>query len=273
MRIEGLFLVAVCGLASPLFTAQARAQQQVDTGTEGIGHNTAERSTAKGVFMRFGESPAMDGHKVAVSSHVGGDTSRESAAVETRGEVVVYGRRGFHVGLIGGGSYIGAARGLPEQSAGFGGVKAQLLSQAQHGIDGAISVQYTSRGFNLVPAIASQLMIGRSFGDTQLLFNVTYGGGLEEAERFGTVRAAALTRVYRELRVGVDARALADLEFEWEEPEGEPEIEVNGGAVVSYAFSHLSLSALAGPTALRYRDGTDTFRVGALFSLGVGVTL
>ena len=100
-----------------------------------------------------------------------------------------------------------------------------------------------------------------------------YGAGLQDAERFGSVRAAALTRVFRELRVGVDARAMADLEFELEEPEGEPEIEVNGGAVVSYAFSHLSVSALAGPAALRYRDGSDAFRVGAIFSLGIGATL
>lgn len=264
-------MVALCGFASPLYAQQA--VPQADNGADGFGDNTAERSTAEGVFMRFGDSPSMRHHKVAVGTHVGGDGNRDSAAVETRGEIVVYGRKGFHLGLVGGGSYIGAARGLPEQSAGFGGVKAQLLSQELHGIDGAVSVQYTSKGFNLVPAVSSQLMLGRSFGDTQLLFNVGYGAGLEEGERFGTLRAGMLTRVYRELRIGLDARAMADLEFEWEEPEGEPEFEVNGGAVVSYAFSHLSVSALAGPAALRYRDGGDNTRVGAIFSLGIGATL
>lgn len=272
MRIEGLIVIALCGLASPLLTQQAHAQQ-ADTGSEGFGSNTAERSTAKGVFMRLGESADMNHHKVAIGTHVGGDTNRQGAAVETRGEIVLWGRKGFNVGLIGGGSYIGATSKYPEQSAGFGGVKAQLLSQEQHGIDTAVAVSYASKGFNLVPAVKSELMLGRAFGDTSLNLNVAYFGGLEEQERSGYLRAGVLTRVYRELRVGVDARAMADLEFAWEEPEGEPEFEVNGGAVVSYAFSHLSLQALAGPTALRYRDGNNDLLVGAMFSLGIGATL
>jgi len=139
-------------------------------------------------------------------------------------------------------------------------------------IDAAVMVSYQSRGFNLTQAVAADLLLGRRFGDTQLLLNIGYGQGVEEGERYGRVRAASLTRVVDELRLGIDGRFAADLEFEWEEPTGEPEFEANVGPVVSYTISHINLSASVGPAALRYRDGHDTL-YGVAANFGVGGTL
>ena len=268
MRFAGLTLVALCSA----FTLPLAAQD-ADGDDTALGRSTAEQSTASGVFLRFTESPNMQGHKVAIDNHVGGDSNRRGAVVETRGEAVLYARKGFGLGLIGGGSYVGATQRFPEQSSAFGGVKLQALSQRQHGVDGGVAVSYVSRGFNLVPTVAADLMLARAFGDTQVLLNLTYGAGLEDAERYGALRAALLTRVAGQLRVGVEARFMSDLERAWEEPEGEPEFEGNGGAVVSYAISHVSLSAMAGPAALRYRDGVGETLLGATFTVGVGATL
>jgi len=279
MRIDSSIVqvgvLAVCSaLALPLAAQDADPTAESDS----FGRNTAERSTASGVFLRFAESPNTQTHKVAVDTHTGFDSNREGAVVDTRAEGVLYSRRSFGLAVFGGGSYVGAsAARFGEASGVTGGLKLQPLSQARHGIDGAFTVAYQSRGFNLQPAVAAELLIARHWGDTLGVFNVGYGHGLEEGERSGTVRAALLTRVWKQLRVGVDGRYVHDLEFAPEEPEGEPEFEANAGAVLSYAVSHISLSAHAGPAVLRYRaqpdrpsDGT---LVGAVVSLGIGASL
>lgn len=279
MRIDSS-IVRIGALALCSALALPLAAQDSDLASEAgsIGRNTSEQSTEAGVFLRFAESATTQTHKVAIDTHTGFDSNRKGLVLDTRGEVVLHARRGFGVALIGGGAYIGATERFPESSSAFGGLKLQGLEQSRHGIDAGVSVQYQSRGFNLQPAVAAELMLGRRWGRTQTLFNAGYGHGLEEGERYGTLRAAVLTRVWKELRVGVDGRYVRDLEFGPEEPEGEPEFEANAGAVVSYAISHISLSAHAGPAVLRYRaQPTDVEKpstlVGSVVSLGIGATL
>ena len=268
-------LALCCALASP-GAAQDDALQG-DGDPSALGRNTAERSTEAGVFLRFAESPNTHTHKVAVDTHVGFDSNREGAVIDTRAEAVLFSRRSFGLAVFGGGSYIGATSRFDEASSVNAGLKLQPLSQARHGIDGAFTVAYQSRGFNLQPAVAAELLLARRWGNTQALLNVGYGHGLEEGERYGTARGAVLTRVWKELRAGVDGRFLHDLEFDADEPEGEPELEANAGAVVSYAISHFALSLHAGPAFLRYRPQPDappsSTMIGAMVGVGIGATL
>lgn len=261
-------------LASLLLPVAAAAQQgQEGASEEGtFGSYTGERSTAAGMFLRFTESPTTRTHKAAVGTHTAFDGNRRGVTLETRGEVVVYASRALGVALLGGGAYVGASEALPEASHAFGGVKLQPLSQERFGVDLAFSVAYQSRGFNLRQAVATGILLGRRFGETQTLLNVVYGQGLEDDERYGSLRAGVLHPIVQRLYVGLDARFSADLELNEDEPEGEPEFEGHVGPVLSYTLSHLTLSATAGPATLRYRDGTDT-RFGAVVSLGVAATL
>lgn len=279
LRPISLLLAGAC---SALLTLPAAAQSaSLPPNDDAARLRTAEKSAAAGVFLTYTESATTETHNVAASSQVGYDGNREGAFVHTRAEGVILagpsgrgGRARSPVGLsvVGGGSYIDATAQFPSSSSGFGGLKLQPIFQERFGFDAAVMVTYQSRGFNLTPAVAADVLLGRRIGDTQLLLNIGYGQGVTEGERYGRVRAASLTRVVDELRVGIDGRFMADLELEWEEPTGEPEFEANVGPVVSYTISHISLSATVGPAALRYRDGRDTL-LGVAANFGIGGTL
>ncbi len=253
-----------------------------DEGTLGVPHpiggNTAHTSASAGMFLRFAESPSTTGHALLVESHAGYDGARSGAAAETRGEAVLYTNLkrsdGPRVGLalLGGGNHAGAAGRRESSSAGYGGIKVQPIFQALHGLDGAVAVSYVSRGFNLRPAVATDLLVSRRVGTTQLLLNLVYGQGLEDGERYGSVRAAALTRVVDELRLGLDLQISADLELDEDEPENEPELQILAGPALSYTAWHLSFTLQGGISAMRYRDSEATL-LGAATSFGIGATL
>jgi hypothetical protein len=274
LRAACLFAALVLCTARP---AQGQAQATLhETAPFAVrpawGEQSAERSSAAGVFLPYTDSATTHTHAVAIESHVAYDPNRRGAQLQTRGEVVLFARRTMGLALMGGGTYVSARAPVPESSGAFGGLKLQALAQAQFGVDLAISCAYLSRGFNLRPAVATELLLGRSLGALQLLLNVGYGQGVRDNERFGALRGALLHHAYRGLHVGLDARFAADLELDAVEPTGEPEFEANGGAVLSYAISHVTVSATGGPAALRFRDGRDT-HLGVALAVGIGATL
>jgi hypothetical protein len=276
------WLVAALGLGNalvvsaqelPLAVAVRPSSEQDD----GPGLRTAEQSAAAGAFLRLAESATTSTHTAAVSTHATGGGGR-GALLETRAEVVLMSRKGLPLrspvglSLIGGGSYAAGSSGFPDSSGVRAGVKLQPVFEDQLGFDGALSVAYESRGFNLVPAVSVELLLARHIGDTLLLLNLGYGAGLSEAERSGRLRAAILTPVVAKLRLGLEARGALDLERDEDEPTGEPDYDVIAGAVANYTFSHISVTAGAGPSALRFRNGRDT-QVGAVAFMGLGATL
>jgi hypothetical protein len=235
--------------------------------------------------MRHSDSPTTETYRAAFNSQAGYDSSRRSGTVELRAELVVLGGprpRAVGLSLIGGAAYLSPA--THAQHIGqdglraFGGVKMQPLFQARHGIDGAVSVSYVSQGFNLAPAIATGVMLGRRVGDTQLLLNADYGQSFANGDRFGRLRAASLTRLVRELRVGVDGRASFDLGFDDDTP-GEAAYDVTLGPFASYALDHLVLSLGFGPALLRFTDKPgnasqrDSTLLGLALNVGVGTAL
>src|SRR5206468_10155306 len=109
----------------------------------------------------------------------------------------------------------------------------------------------------------------RLLGSTRLLANAAYAVGTAEGERFGDVRLAGLTRVTRDLHVGLDSRLRLDLERNTVEPAGEPDWEVDAGPVATYALGRFVVSASAGATALKYRLVPGD-HVGVVSLLGAG---
>lgn len=245
---------------------------------DGARFRTAAQSAAAGTFLRLAESPTTSTHRVSVSTHGGYDGSRRGTVLEARGDAVLFARTGLErrskvgLALVGGASYGLNNSATPNFSSARAGLKLQPVFQQQHGVDAALAVSYDSRGFNLVPAVSAELLLARSFGETQLVLNVGYGAGLRESEHAGRLRAAVLTRLVADLRVGLEARGQLDLERDDDEPSGENDFEVAASAVANYTISHISLTAGAGPGAIRYRDGRET-QVGLVATFGVGATL
>src|SRR5262245_3846117 len=75
------------------------------------------------------------------------------------------------------------------------GLRAQLLRQAAHGLDGALSVFYRPEGFTEPEGeIETFVSLGRSFDRVSVVANLVYGQDPEGNERDGEVRAALLVR-------------------------------------------------------------------------------
>jgi len=283
--VQGLtaWLIATCGVAPVgLVSAQdsilAAVTHDAAESDDGAPLRTAERSAAAGVFLRLVESPTTSTHQVAVGSYGGYDGSRQGALFETRGEVVLMSRAGLErrsalgLSLVGGGAYAAGAPGRSDTTGARVGFKLQPLFQEQVGLDVALSVTYESRGFNLVPAVSTDLLLARQIGQAQLLFNAGVGAGLRESECSGRVRAAILLPLLAQLGVGLEARGQLDLERDQDEPAGETDYEFAASAVANYAISHFSLTAGAGPGAIRYRNGQAT-EVGVVATVGIGAAL
>jgi hypothetical protein len=250
---------------------------------DGLASEPTREAAAAGVFLPHTDSPTTQTHRAAVNGRGGYDQNRGSGTADLRAELVILGgpqRRTMPMGLslVGTASYFS-----PSAHAGYigqgrvnasGGLKLQPLFQARHGFDGALSIRYVSQGDNLSPAIATGLLFARRFANTQLILNADYGQSFANGDRYGWLRAASLTRVIRELRLGVDGRASFDLGFEDDTP-GEAAYDVTAGPVASYALSHLVFSLGGGPSLLRFTDkpGNGSKRNSTLlgFALHVGV--
>jgi hypothetical protein len=273
---RALHVLALCAA----FVARPAAAQEDSgerIGPRPLGQNDARAAARAGAFLRWTDAATTSTHAVTIESHGGYDTTREGATAEARGEAVILsdatGRRTRGVplglGVFGGGVYASGPQANTDLTSGFGGLKLQPLFQETLGIDAALAVSYHSRGFSLRPVVVAEVLLGRRFGETQLLFNAGYSQPTDSDERSGSARAAVTTRVVGDLRAGLDSKASFDLELDEEEPAGEPELEVLAGPAVGYAIGHVAVSATGGVSALRLRDGNDT-RVGATMALGLG---
>jgi hypothetical protein len=280
MRLE---ISVAASLAVAAAHGSASAQElPVDASDSG----RAPAASAAGAFMHHADSPTTEAHRAAFNNQAGYDSTR-SGTVELRAELVVVGgprsaARPLGLSLIAGASYAG-----PSAHAGYvgqervnasGGLKLQPLFQARHGFDAALAVRYVSHGFNLSPAVVADLLFSRRIAETQLIFNLGYGQSLAHGDRYGRVRAASLTRLVDELRLGIEGRASFDLGLEDDTP-GEAAFDAVVGPFASYALSHLVFSLGGGPSLLRFTDKPgnggqrDTILLGFMLHAGVGTAL
>lgn len=92
------------------------------------------------------------------------------------------------------------------------GLRAQLLDQSRHGVDGAVALMYrqdeltTEGGF-----FQGTVALERQQGPVLIVANLMYGQDGEGDDRYGEARLAPMIEVLSNLRVGLDARYRHDL--------------------------------------------------------------
>jgi hypothetical protein len=255
-RRRGAMLLACALVLAP---SMSWAQDARDDGSEAPA--SAARSLKSGTFAAWSVAARNDGQKGFAHVTGGYDAAKNGPAFESVVEAQVLGRLSLRAGA----SYVGP-RG--EVRPVFGG-RVDALRQERHGIDLAIAAGYEPHGFNTVPAAGALVAVGRSVGAVNLLGNLGYGIGLEEGERYGDARFAALYRVAPRLRVGLDSRFRMDLERDGDEPVSEPDWELMAGPLASVTAGRFVLSGGVGLSALRMRLESKT-NAGAVAYAGVG---
>jgi hypothetical protein len=254
-----LLLAAVVSMAAGLSALPASSRAADDA--EARPPSSAAASSAAGTFLPWTMSARTDRQRGFLTLGGGYDSARQAGLATASAETQLWGPLSLRLG----GFYSEAARTLRPDV----GVKLGALRQEAHGLDGAVSLSYRAEGFNLKPALEALAAVGRQVGRTTLVANLAFGQGLEEGERYGDVRLAALHRIGRAVHAGLDARARADLELDFPEPAGEPELELQAGPVLTVPIGRVAVTAYGGLSVVRFREGEESL-VGATGGLNVG---
>jgi hypothetical protein len=248
----------VIGVCAP---APAGAQDDRGAGTGSSAPAPAQRSASAGAFSNWTTTARSDTQRAAARVTGGYDSAGKGATFDSGAEVQLMKRWAARA----------TARSSPA-SAGLGlrlEGKLDALRQETNGVDLAFAGGYESRGFNEVPALAGTLALGRSLGRLQLLANVGYARGLEDAEQYGSAGLAGIYQASQQLQLGVDSRLRIDLERDEDEPPGERAWELLAGPTVTFTLGSFALIGGTGLAVneLRLQPGLN---VGAIGYRGVG---
>lgn len=254
----------VCVLAVALLVtfalAPATSWAQTDKAPTDIAER-ARRAADAGALVPWTMSARSDTQAAVVHLSGGYDAAKNGATFESFVEARIFGRLSFRAG----GSYVGPDGEVRPLFAG----KVDALRQEGQGVDLAVAGGYEPHGFNTVRAVAASVAVGRSFDRLRVQANVGAGLGLEEGERYGDTRLAALYRVGNRIRAGVDSRFRIDLERDTDEPEGEPDWELVAGPLATMTLGRFAVTGGLGVSAIRLRLETNT-EVGPLSYVGLG---
>ena len=153
------------------------------------------------------------------------------------------------------------------------GVRGGILTQARNKVDLSVGVQYNNVGFSEATGeFELSVAVGHHWDRLALVGNVMFGQGLDEAERDGEVRVAALYRVHRLVTAGLDLRARFDLGDETErrrENKIESEFDFIGGPLCTVALGPVALLAQGGVHTIVQHEVPTT---GAVVFAGLGAT-
>jgi hypothetical protein len=246
--------------------AAAQALAQDDAGSVVGSSAPAQRSASAGAFSSW--TTTARSHTQRATAHVTGgyDGARQGATFDTGVEAQLMRRAAVRAtGSSSPASSSPRRGGLGLRLEG----KLDALHQESHGLDVAITGGYESRGFNEVPAAAGTLALGRSVGRLQLLANVGYARGLQEAEQYGSAGLAGIYQLSEQLHLGLDSRLRVDLERDDDEPPGEREWELLAGPTVTFSLGSVALIGGTGLAANRLRL-QPALNVGAIGYLGLG---
>lgn len=253
---------AVCLLAVALLVAFGPATSWAETDkAPSDTDDTTRRAVDAGALVPWTMSPRSDTQAAVVHVSGGYDAARDGAAFESLLEARIFGRLSFRAG----GSYVGPDGDVRPIFSG----KVDALRQEGHGVDVAVAGGYEPHGFNTVRAVAATVAVGRSFDRLRVQANVGAGIGLEEGERYGDTRLAALYRITDRVRAGLDSRFRIDLERDADEPEGEPDWELVAGPLATMTIGRFAVSGGVGVSAIRLRLETNT-EIGPLTYVGLG---
>jgi len=239
-------LVAVIAIPAIAALPQLARADDVDDGTPPPPLSVS-RAVETGAFLPSAAAATSEGRSGLVSIMGGWARARNGGIYDAAVEGHLFGR----VSLLAGASYDGPGTTATPRFE----LRLDALRQAQHGVDMAVSAGYIDSGFNTVPAVVFKLAVGRQIGPAYLLGNLGYGQGLEDGERSGELRLAALYPINDATHIGLDSRFQIDLERDDDEPSGETDWESRTGFVASYAWNRIVFTGNAGVTALRLRTG------------------
>jgi hypothetical protein len=148
-------------------------------------------------------------------------------------------------------------------------LRAQLLDQGRHGVDGGVALSYRADRFvGEEGFFQGTIALGARSAAGTVLANLAYGMDGEGDDREGELRLAGLHRVGANLHVGVDGRVRRSLGST--DPlriaHGTPSLAYSIGPVVSYGIGPLALTLQAGLSGARIQHLEN----GALALGGVG---
>ncbi len=246
--------------------APARAADNADDGSPTDGAETpVARSVRDGSYLPLTLSPTVGAAAALAAGYGGYDGARGVAVMVSYAEVRVWGPFALR-----GGAELGDT--VHRVRPAIGG-RLQLLSQARHGIDGAVSVMYRAEGFNEPEGeIEAIVSAGRRFGRATVLGNVACGQDPEARERDGEVRGALLVGVGQRMQVGIDGRWRFDLGSDTPKltASREPTTDLDAGPVAALVLGPVALTAHAGVSVVR-RVG-DSTRGGGIALGGAGAS-
>ncbi|HEU4733484.1 MAG TPA: hypothetical protein VFT22_36575 [Kofleriaceae bacterium] len=223
--------------------------------------SSTSQSVESGAFLASALSARNEGRLGLVTIMAGWDQARGGRIFDTTAEAELLGP----VSLIAGAVYDGPGTSTSPHF----DLRLDVTRQATHGLDMAVSVGYAGAGFSTVPSAVLKVAMGRSVGASYVLANVAYEQGLEEGERSGELRLAALRPVSSAAVIGVDSRLQIDLERDASEPVGETEWEWRSSLVASYTWNRIVFTGGGGLSALRFRAG-GPMEVGPVVTAGFG---
>ena len=208
-------------------------------------------------------SARVSGDRVTATTWGGYDGAKRAPLLTGAVEARIVGR----VVLVAGAGYTADVLGAPAFRPQLG-LRAQLLDQARHGIDGGVAVMYRQDLFsNEEGFIQGALAAERRQGPVRVVGNLLYGQDGEGDDRTGEVRLAALLEARPGLLVGVDGRYRQDL---WSTDanraaRNRPEYEITVGPTASYTRGSWAVMAETGLSSVR----TTTTQTGLLALGGV----
>ena len=258
---SGLCSAVIAAGALAAAPGPARADDHDDVLDDHDAPDAAAHAAEAGAFLISALSPRSDGRRGLVTAAIGWDRARSGSMYDTTVEANLLGPVSLTAGALHDGPGTSA-------SAHFE-LRLDALHQATQGLDLAIAAGYTDAGLNTVPAAVLRVAVGRNVGASYLLANVVYDQGLQDGERSGELRLAALYPVARAAHVGIDSRLQMDLERDNDEPSGEVDWEWRSGLVASYAWDRFVITGGGGVSALRLRSGGPT-EVGPVVTAGIG---
>ena len=243
----------------------SRAEQELTDPSPSMSSQVQE-SARLGAFLPLTLTPSVGPSRALAAGFGGYDTALGAARIESFAEARVFGKVAFRFGA--------SSRSADQTIAPSVTGRVQLLSQANHGLDGALSLSYKAEGFSepegeleIVAAAA------RSFGAFRLVGNVAYGQDPEGNERDAEARAAVLYQLGTSYVVGMDARGRVDLGSDTAKLRAHHEstYDVDVGPVLTLALGPIAIGAHGGLSIVRRIDTSPEFGVIALGGLGTAL--
>ena len=151
------------------------------------------------------------------------------------------------------------------------GLRVQILQQALSGIDASAALAFRQDRFTAEDGLfQGTLALGRWFGETSAVLNLSYGQDGEGDDHEGEVRLAATRRIRGGLHLGVEGRYMRSIDST--DPHraalGTPSMEAMAGPLVAFLAGSWALVGEIGVSS-RQTDRVDT---GVTALAGVGTT-